>query len=237
MIDKDQLIREGMALGISMTEQQVNAFALYADLLLEWNEKMNLTAITKPEEIVTKHFCDSLTLLKALEIPENAAMIDVGTGAGFPSIPIKIMRPDVHVTLLDSLNKRLLFLQAVSEQLGQDNCTVHFRAEEAGQKEQFRERYDLATARAVAHLRELSEYCLPFVRVGGYFAAMKSSEIEVELAESRNAIGTLGGKLIGAKAFQLADGSARSILVVKKISQSSTKYPRPHAKMVKSPLK
>lgn len=236
MIDLEQLRRECAKIGVIPTDEQEKQMDLYAGLLMEWNEKINLTAIKKPEEIVTKHFVDSLTLLAALKIPEQAKIIDVGTGAGFPGIPVKILRPDLDVTLLDSLNKRLNFLLAAGEALGLENRCVHARAEEAGRQEEHREQYEVATARAVAHLRELSEYCLPLVRTGGTFAAMKSGEIETELEEAEKAIRLLGGKVKEVRRFTLKDGSGRSIVLIKKISQTSPKYPRPHAKIAKNPL-
>lgn len=236
MIDLERLKAYSAAFGVQLTDTQLEQFDLYAKMLVEWNEKINLTAITKPQEIVVKHFVDSLALLSAVELPQNASLIDVGTGAGFPSVPIKIARPDLKVTLLDSLNKRLIFLAELSKALEQENICVHFRAEEAGQKKEYRERFDVSTARAVAHLRELSEYCLPFVKVGGVFASMKSGEIDLEIEEAETAIQLLGGKIETIKRFELPDSSQRTIVVVKKISQTVTKYPRPHGKIVKKPL-
>lgn len=236
MIDRAKLKEHAAEFGIVLDEGQLGQFDCYAETLVEWNQKMNLTAITAPQEIVIKHFVDSLTLLTALDLPQNAKVIDVGTGAGFPSVPLKIARPDIQLTLLDSLNKRITFLKELSGVLGQENECIHFRAEEAGKNPAYRERYDLATARAVAHLRELSEYCLPFVRVGGTFAAMKGGEIDAELAESAKAIGLLSGRVEETKRFSLPDESRRSIILIKKISQNATKYPRPSAKIAKNPL-
>lgn len=236
MIDMEQLQRECMQIGVETIESQRESMDKYAAILMEWNEKMNLTAIKKPEEIVTKHFVDSLTLLTAVNLPDKARLIDVGTGAGFPSIPLKIVRADLNITLLDSLNKRITFLKELSNTLEQDNLCVHARAEEAGRKKEYREQYDVATARAVAHLRELTEYCMPFVKVGGFFAALKSGAIEMELSESRRAIQALGGKIETVKEFPLPDGSARTIIVIKKISQTSAKYPRTPGKIAKTPL-
>lgn len=223
-------------MGIDITQEQMEKLDRYAEVLMEWNEKMNLTAIKKPEEIVTKHFVDSLTLLRALDLAEGARLIDVGTGAGFPSVPLKVLRPDLRLTLLDSLNKRITFLSALSGELGQENLCVHARAEEAGQNPAYRQQYEVATARAVAHLRDLMEYCLPLVKVNGVFAAMKSGEIDVELAEAQKAVKLLGGSVEKIHRFTLPDGSARSIVLVRKISQTSPKYPRPHAKIAKMPL-
>ena len=181
--------------GFALSDNQLAAFQQYAELLVEWNQKMNLTAITEPEEIAVKHFVDSLMLLKYIDIPENAALIDVGTGAGFPGIPIKIFSPSVQVALLDALNKRVGFLNTVSEALGQNNQCLHLRAEEGGRKPELREQFDVATARAVASMATLAEYCLPYVKVGGVFAALKGFEIEAELEEAKPAIKLLGGKL------------------------------------------
>ncbi len=208
----------------------------YAELLVEWNEKINLTAITDPAGIVVKHFADSLLLTKALEIPQNASIIDVGTGAGFPSVPSVLLRPDMKLTLLDSLNKRIIFLQELTKELGIPAQCVHARAEEAGQKAEFREKYDLATARAVANLRDLAEYCIPFVKVGGYFAALKGYEIEEELKEAEYAISQMGGEVAAVQKYVLGEEASRAIVLIKKVRQTPPKYPRPSAKMKKSPL-
>lgn len=236
MIDCGKLREYSAAIGVELTGQQLEQFDRYAQLLVEWNEKINLTAITEPGEIVIKHFVDSLLLLTAAQPAQGASVIDIGTGAGFPGVPVKIARPDLQLTLLDSLNKRILFLQELSQQLGQDNACFHLRAEDGARQTPLREQFDLASARAVAHLRELSEYCLPYVRVGGIFAALKGGEVQEELEQSRKAIATLGGKLERICPYTLPDGSKRSILLIKKISQTSTKYPRPRAKMLKNPL-
>ena len=151
----------------------VEKLARYAELLVEWNGKMNLTAITDPAGIAVKHFADSLLLSKALELPQGGALIDVGTGAGFPSVPVALSRPDLQLTLLDSLNKRIVFLQELTRELALSARCCHARAEEVGRDPAFREKYDVATARAVTNLRDLAEYCLPFVKIGGYFAALK----------------------------------------------------------------
>lgn len=237
MIDQNQLIAEAAAFGVALSAEQTALLDVYAETLVEWNEKMNLTAIVHPREIVTRHFADSLALLAAVTLPEGARIADVGTGAGFPSVPVKVARPDVRLTLIDSLNKRITFLKELSSKLGQgENACVHLRAEEAGQQTAYREQFDLATARAVAHLRELAEYCLPLVKVGGVFAALKSGEIDQELGEAQKAIGLLGGRVKKVKRFSLADESARSIIIIEKISRTSTKYPRTHGKIVKEPL-
>ena len=222
--------------GFDLSPGMLRDFAQYAQLLDEWNQKMNLTAITEPHEVAAKHFLDSLLLLKAVEIPQNASLIDVGTGAGFPGVPVKIARPDLAVTLLDSLNKRIGFLTALSAALGQHNTMIHGRAEELGQHPSHREQYFLATARAVAPLWVLCEYCLPFVRVGGVFAALKGGAVEREADQAASALVCLGGGLEEIRGFTLPDGSARSIVVIRKRSQTPPKYPRSFAKITKTPL-
>lgn len=231
------LKKAAQAEGFLLSDQQLAAFERYAELLVEWNQKMNLTAITEPEEIAVKHFVDSLMLLKYIGLPENGSLIDVGTGAGFPGIPIKIFSSSVRVTLLDALNKRINFLDAVSKELGQENRCLHLRAEEGGRKPELREQFDVATARAVASMTALAEYCLPYVKVGGVFAALKGFEIESELEEAKPAIKLLGGKIERVEQYTLAGELKRSVVVIKKISQCSTKYPRNSAKIVKNPLK
>lgn len=223
-------------MNIDLSKQQMRQFELYADTLVEWNQKMNLTAITDPQGIAVKHFLDSAALLQHAEIPEGSSLLDVGTGAGFPSVPVKLLRPDVQITLLDSLQKRIGFLDVLCEKLCIEAQTLHARAEEAGRKPALREQFAVATARAVAHLRELSEYCLPFVRPGGCFLAMKGQEIEQELDEARNAIGMLGGRVQEVLKYALPDGSGRSVVVVRKISQTPSNFPRMPAKIAKKPL-
>ena len=192
MIQTNELKRLLEEQGIESTEEQLLQFDRYAELLVEWNKRMNLTAITEPDEMIRKHFLDSAVLLSYVSLPKNAAVIDVGTGAGFPSVPCTILRPDLKLTLLDSLNKRITFLSALCSALGIPAECVHARAEEGGRMPSLREQFDLATARAVAHLRELSEYCLPFVKVGGLFAALKGPDLEEELSEAKSAIRLLG---------------------------------------------
>ncbi len=236
MIRRDFLAEKMAEWGFTPTDAQLEAFDIYASLLVQWNEKMNLTAITEPDDIVIKHFIDSLLLLKAYSLPENGSLIDVGTGAGFPSVPVSIVRPDVKLTLMDSLNKRITFLQTVTDSLSIAAACVHARAEEVGGKEEFREKYDTACARAVAHLRELSEYCLPFVKIGGVFIALKGYEIEQELEEAGFAIRTLGGKIEKIEKFTLPSGDKRAIVIIRKISSTPKKYPRPSGKIKKNPL-
>lgn len=221
---------------INLSMKQQEKFQLYYELLVHWNTKMNLTTITAPEEVAVKHFADSLSILKYIDIPKNAKVVDVGTGAGFPGIPLKIIRDDIELTLLDSLNKRLIFLQEVDNQLGLNAQTIHSRAEEGGQNPQLREQFDIATSRAVARLNLLGEYCLPYVKVGGKFIAMKGPDAQEEINDAKNAINILGGKLQKANEFSLCDGSKRTILAIEKTSKTNQKYPRHGSKIKAKPL-
>lgn len=238
MINRDFLMDKLKETGfeLSQPEQLTERFDRYAEMMVDWNEKINLTAITAPDEIVIKHFVDSLLLLKAYDVPKGASMIDVGTGAGFPSVPVAMVRDDIRLTLMDSLNKRINFLKELSETLGVNTECVHARAEEFGNKPEYREQYDVACARAVAHLRELSEYCLPFVKVGGAFVALKSVGLEQELEEAKAAIDILGGKVERISRFTLPDGAERAIAVIRKIRPTPKKFPRPYGKIKKNPL-
>lgn len=229
---QENLVGEGFA----CSDELAGRFDRYAELLVQWNEKMNLTAITEPDEIVIKHFLDSLLLLKACPLPAGSSLIDVGTGAGFPSVPVALMRPDIQLTLMDSLNKRITFLQTLCQELEIPADCVHARAEEVGGKPEYREQYDAACARAVAHLRELSEYCLPFVKRGGVFVALKGYEIEQELEEARYAIKQLGGKIEKVTKFTLPGENRRAIVVIRKERPTPPKFPRPSGKIKKSPL-
>lgn len=222
--------------GIQLSEKQLGQFQRYMELLVEWNEKMNLTAITDPEGVTVKHFFDSLLLLKAVEVPEGAKLIDVGTGAGFPGIPVAIARPDVQLTLLDSLNKRLVFLAEVCRELGIQTDIRHARAEEGGRQKELREQFDFSTARAVAGMNILCEYCLPFVKTGGAFIAMKGPDGEEETKQAARAIGVLGGKTEKLARFTLPDGSQRCIAVVRKVRETPDAYPRHGSKISKKPL-
>lgn len=223
------------AIDLGLTEDQLGQFEIYAKCLVEWNEKMNLTAITDPEGIAVKHFYDSLLLFTAYDIPQGASVIDVGTGAGFPGVVLKIARPDIRLTLLDSLGKRLIFLDALLAELGLDGTTVHARAEE-GARGALREQFDLATARAVAALPTLCEYCLPYVRVGGAFAALKGASAAEETAAAENAVKILGGDTPVLTETALPGGDARGIVVIRKKTATPPKYPRPGAKIAKDPL-
>ena len=235
MIDKELLHSGAHEYGVNLDDKALDRFDKYAELLCEWNSFMNLTAIKEPDEIVKKHFVDSVSLLSAIEIPEGASIIDVGTGAGFPGVPLLIARNDLKVTLLDSTNKRLDFIRAVLEATGLEAEVIHMRAEDAGKNKALRESFDFSTARAVSNLRDLSEYCLPFVKKGGYFVPMKSAKTDEEISQAQKAVKILGGKIEEIKSFEL-DGAQRTILLIKKISQTPTNYPRPSAKMAKFPI-
>ncbi len=223
--------------GLLLDDRAINRLIRYSELLRERNEKMNLTAITDPEEIVIKHFLDCLLIFKNSKIGKNAKIIDVGTGAGFPGVVMKIARPDIELTLLDSLNKRLVFLSEVLKELDLTAEIVHLRAEEGGQRKELRGKYDIATARAVARLNVLSEYCMPYVKIGGRFIAMKGPAAPEETEAAERAIAKLGGGEI--KNFQEElpkSGGTRVFCEVKKISQTPPQFPRISAKIQKKPL-
>lgn len=232
------LLKEKAALyGVSLDEKALERFDIYARLLVEWNEKINLTAITEPDEIVIKHFVDSLSIFSAVDIPEGARVIDVGTGAGFPGVAMLIARPDLDITLMDSTNKKLNVIRDILENIGLEANVVHKRAEEAGQSKDFRESYDFATARAVSNLRDLSEFCLPFVKVGGTFISMKSAKADEEIEEGKKAISVLGGRIREKKTFNLEAAGERTVILIEKSSSTPAKYPRPSAKMAKNPIR
>lgn len=212
--------------GISISQIQYDRLFRYSELLTQWNEKINLTAITDPEGITVKHFFDSVYPFTMFDLPENSTVIDVGTGAGFPSCPLKIFRDDINLTLLDSLNKRVKFLTALSEEISLNANCIHGRAEELGKNPEYREKYDCATARAVANLTDLSEYCLPFVKVGGIFAALKGSSGETELEEAKETIKLLGGKTEQVKKYDLPNGDGRTLIVIRKLTPTPPKHPR-----------
>ena len=233
----EALISKGKEAGLEFTEKQLEQFSLYFDLLIETNKVMNLTAITEPEEVAVKHIIDSLLAYDEKIFP-GKLLADVGTGAGFPGIPLKIYCPELKVVLLDSLAKRLKFLEAVIEKLGlKDISCVHLRAEDAGQNKNHREKYDLVTARAVARLSVLSEYCLPLVKVGGYFIAMKGSKFKEEIFEWNTAVGILGGEIISAEEVKLPGlDDGRAIIRIRKIKKTPVKYPRKAGLPEKQPL-
>lgn len=225
-------------LNISINDEQRTQFLKYYELLVEWNEKMNLTAITEFDEVLKKHFVDSISLLSYYDFSSVKKIIDVGTGAGFPGIPLKIMLPDVEFVLMDSLNKRITFLSEVIKELGLEKISViHSRAEDLANDGQHREAYDLCVSRAVANMSTLSEYCLPFVKPSGNFIPYKSGEIKEELKAASNAISVLGGKLVKTESFNLPHSDiGRSFVVVKKEKNTPKKYPRKGALPKNKPL-
>ncbi|WP_455484059.1 16S rRNA (guanine(527)-N(7))-methyltransferase RsmG [Eubacterium sp.] len=234
MIDKNRLCSLAKENGIILDDTALDRFDTYAEFLVEWNGKMNLTAITEPEEIEVKHFLDCLMLPKYFNLDYIQTVIDVGAGAGFPSVPLLIYKPDLCLTMMDAINKRLTFLDTAVHALGLEAQLIHERAEAAGQDENYREKFDLATARAVAPMNVLAEYCLPFVKVGGYFVALKGSNDDTE--EAKNAIATLGGEIVDNISYKLNGTEPRSIVVIKKISQTPTQFPRKSKKISTKPL-
>ncbi|MEE1076320.1 MAG: 16S rRNA (guanine(527)-N(7))-methyltransferase RsmG [Acutalibacteraceae bacterium] len=231
----EALINGMKKFNIELTDEQINKFYIYCNMLIEWNSKMNLTAIKEPTEIAVKHFVDSCSVLNYVKIKKNAKVIDIGTGAGFPGIPLKILRDDLDITLLDSLNKRLVFLNEVAKELNLELNTIHSRAEDLGRQENHREQYDIAISRAVAPLNVLSEYSIPFVRKGGRFISMKGPNVQSEIDEAKKAIRILGGKYNNVVQFSIGDNS-RSIVIVDKLNQTPYTYPRHGSKISKKPL-
>lgn len=236
MIDKGTFTGELNNLGVCVNDGQFERFDKYAEMLVSYNEKVNLTALTASEDIAEKHFVDSILPFLHFSLKEGSRVIDVGTGAGFPSCPLKIIRDDISLTLVDSLNKRVKFLSMLSETLSLDAECIHARAEELGKNPDYRERFDAATARAVANLPVLCEYCMPFVKVGGYFLALKGSRGAGEAKDAYTAIKTLGGKLREVYEYALPSGDKRTLIIIEKISQTPPKYPRNKGMMTKKPL-
>lgn len=225
-------------LNITYTEKMLEQFDLYYGILIEWNKVMNLTGITEYNDVIVKHFVDSLSIVKAVDMSNISTMIDIGTGAGFPGVPIKIAFPHINVCLLDSLNKRIKFLNKVIDKLGLTDVTaLHGRAEDYARQKDYRQKYDLCVSRAVANLSVLSEYCLPYVKNGGYFVSYKSGEIDEELLYSKNAIKLLGGKIQDIIKFELVNTDInRSFIVIKKIISTDKRYPRKAGMPAKEPL-
>ncbi|MDO5390475.1 MAG: 16S rRNA (guanine(527)-N(7))-methyltransferase RsmG [Eubacteriales bacterium] len=225
--------------GIELTQQQKEQFVRYYEILVEWNQVMNLTAITEFEEVLVKHFVDSLAVSGVMDVDKVDRVIDIGTGAGFPGIPLKIVYPHLEITLLDSLKKRIGFLNEIVDNLGLKKVeTIHGRAEEYAKQKEYRETYDLCVSRAVANLSTLSEYCLPYVKVQGHFVPYKSGKIEEELNDSEKALKILGGRLENVHKFQLGDTEmGRSLVIIKKEKSTPKKYPRKAGMPSKEPLK
>lgn len=218
--------------GIDISSEQAQKYIMLCDFMVEYNKNVNLTAITEFEDVVVKHFIDSVLPFAGLNIKLNSSFIDVGTGAGFPSLPLLIFRSDLKATLCDSLAKRCTYLELVCDKLDIHAEIIHARAEELGQKR--REKYDFSTARAVAGMSVLSEFCLPFVKVGGFFAALKS--VNEDIISAEKAITILGGKVEKIDDFYLPNGDKRRLVMIKKVSQTPTKYPRSYANITKKPL-
>lgn len=234
---KELMCSYGREIHIEFNDKQLSQFYEYMNLLLEWNEKINLTAITEPEEVILKHFIDSLTINKYIE--NNKSIADVGTGAGFPGIPLKIYRPDLNITLVDSLNKRINFLNNVISKLDlKDIFTVHSRIEDFGKDKKYRENFDYVTARAVANLTTLSEYLIPISKIGGKCICMKGNDISEEIENSKKAINILGGRIQKQDEFKLPNSDiSRNIIVIDKIKNTPNKYPRKAGMPAKEPLK
>jgi len=233
--DRDYLIKTAAEAGFELSSEQAERLERYYEVLVDYNNKVNLTAVTDPHGVAVTHFVDSLTILNA-DIPQNARLADIGAGAGFPSVPAGIFRPDLELTLIDSLNKRITFLEQLSGELKRPLTALHLRAEEAGRKPELREQFDVVCARGVAKIYLLCEYCLPLVKKGGMLVAMKGPSPEDEIKEAKRAIFELGGKLREIKKFSLPDGSKRSLVIIEKTSTTPAKYPRQSAKISKSPL-
>lgn len=238
MTNIDSLLRGLDDLNIDLTDKEKNDFKEYKKLLQEWNEKIDITTIIGDEEVDIKHFLDSLTLVETRLFEGDKKIIDIGTGGGFPGLPLKIYNDDLKVTLMDSLNKRITFLNDVITKLGlEDIDAIHGRAEELSRTDDYREVYDIAVSRAVASLNTLVEYCLPFVRVGGYFISMKGPDYEEELGEAMNGIKTLGGKVIDSYKVKIPESDIEhSIIIIEKINNTPKKYPRGGGKPRKKPL-
>lgn len=236
MISKELLSSEAKKIGIDLDIVALDRFDKYAELLVEWNKHINLTAITDPDEIVYKHFLDSIVILKYVDIKPESKLIDVGCGAGFPGLPLLIARPDLKITFLDSTKKKLGVIADILEKLDLKAEILHMRAEEAGKDSSYREQYDFATARAVTNLRDLSEICLPFVKKGSYFIPLKGAGAKEEIAGAEKAIKTVGGKIVNVDYFNLNNCGERALLHIEKKEHTPQKYPRPSAQIAKKPL-
>ena len=231
-----KFINDLKAIGIELSDEQLEQFLTYYEMLIEKNKVMNLTAITDFDEVLEKHFEDSLSLIQAVDLEKSQTVIDLGTGAGFPGIPLKIAFPNLQITLADSLNKRILFLDDVIRELGLVGIdTVHGRAEDLAKNSDYREKFDLCVSRAVANLSTLSEYCLPFVKIGGKFISYKAGECDEEVAASKSSVFIIGGKISDIKKFELGE-SGRAFVIIDKVSGTPKKYPRKAGTPSKDPL-
>lgn len=223
--------------GVNLDEKALERFENYYNFLVEYNQHTNLTSITEKNDVIIKHFLDSIILTKFFKLNSDTKLIDVGTGAGFPGVPIKIANPKINLTLLDSLNKRIIFLNKLLEKLNLTAEIFHNRAEECGKNKSFREKFNMVTSRAVAKLTVLSEYCLPLLKVGGFFVSLKGSNVEYELEESVKSIKVLGGKIERVEKFDLPEEKgSRSLVIIKKVSPTPSKYPRSNSNISKSPI-
>lgn len=232
----DKFLNELKSIDVELTDKQLEQFRLYYEMLVEKNKVMNLTGITEWNEVLEKHFLDSISLIRVFNLRQNITVIDMGTGAGFPGIPLKIAFPELRVTLADSLNKRVLFLQEVIDALElKDIQAIHGRAEDLARDKRYREKFDLSVSRAVANLSTLTEYCLPFVKMGGQFISYKSVEVDAEVLESKSAVFLLGGKVREVVKFELGD-SGRSFIVIDKVKGTPKTYPRKAGTPSKKPL-
>ncbi len=234
--NKELFLNNLSGLNISVTNSQISLLDSFAGMVIEKNTVMNLTAITDPDSFAIKHFADSISVSALPEYKTAKKIMDIGTGAGFPGVPLLIMNPDTEMTMLDSTAKRLKFVSESIDTLELKAEIKHARAEELGKDVHYREKYDAVVSRAVASLNVLSEYCLPFVKVGGYFFAMKSAKADEEIAQAENAISILGGKIEQIKAFRLTDDAERNIVVIKKVKPTPPKYPRVSAQIAKKSL-
>lgn len=234
----EQLKKKSEMLDISLSEKQLQQFLSYYEMLIEKNKVMNLTAITEKEEVIDKHFIDSISFNKAMDVTKSLKILDLGTGAGFPGIPLKIAYPNLEITLLDSLNKRIKFLDEVIEALGLEGIsTIHGRAEDYAKQVSYREQFDICVSRAVANLATLSEYCLPYVKEGGCFISYKSGSVEEELEQSKKAIFELGGKVKEVITFTLPETDIeRTFVVIEKVRKTPKKYPRKAGLPSKEPI-
>jgi 16S rRNA (guanine527-N7)-methyltransferase len=238
-MEEKNLLREGAnQLGIALSERQIEQFISYKKLLIEWNEKINLTAITEDKEVITKHFLDCLTVNKVLDMSSVDNLLDIGTGAGFPGMVIKIAFPHIQVTLVDSLNKRIVFLEEVIKQLGlQEILCIHGRAEDIGKKKDFREKFTVCASRAVANLAVLGEYTLPFVKIGGYLIALKGQNVHEEMEIGERSVEILGGAIEEIIDTQVPFTDLNhNVVKIKKISPTPKRYPRKAGEPTKNPL-